>query len=91
MLVTFGEYDQFEMRHGHELIATMVNRLRPGTARFVQLDRMDHDYGVYTTAEDAYAWTYGPSAPGHDAPELLVGEIMRWLEHEVGIDTPEVD
>jgi pimeloyl-ACP methyl ester carboxylesterase len=87
VLVLFGEFDQFETRHGHELIATMVNRLRPGTARFVQIDRMDHDYGVYATAEDAYSWTYGPSAPGHDAPELVIGELLRWLRDTVGFST----
>jgi pimeloyl-ACP methyl ester carboxylesterase len=83
VLVTFGEYDQFEVRHGHELIATMVNRLRPNTARFIAFERMDHDYGVYASAEDAYSWTYGPSAPGHDAPELLIGELLRWLKEYV--------
>jgi pimeloyl-ACP methyl ester carboxylesterase len=91
VLVKYSEFDQFETRHGHELIATMVNRLRPGTARFVQFDRMDHDYAVYATSEDAYSWTYGPSAPGHDAPELVIGEILRWLKYEVGIDTVQVD
>jgi pimeloyl-ACP methyl ester carboxylesterase len=79
VLVIYGEYDQFETRHGHELIATMVNRLRPGTAELISIDRMDHDYGVYATAEDAYSWTYGPSAPGHDAPELVIGEVLEWL------------
>jgi pimeloyl-ACP methyl ester carboxylesterase len=89
VLVVYGEYDQFETRHGHELIAQTVNRLRPGTARFVSIDRMDHDYGVYATPEDAYSWTYGPSAPGHDAPELLIGEILGWLRDAVGVGAKE--
>ncbi|MEM8659796.1 MAG: hypothetical protein AAGF35_02820 [Pseudomonadota bacterium] len=35
VLVVFHEFDQFETRHGHELIVDTVNRQRPGTATFV--------------------------------------------------------
>ena len=87
ILVVFGEYDQFELRHGHELIVKVANHLRPGVARFVEIPRMGHDYGVYPTIEAAYSWTHGPGAPGHDAPELVIGEILRWLEEDVGVDT----
>lgn len=90
VLVTFGEFDQFELRHGHELITLMVNRLRPGTARFVEIPRMGHDYGVTATVEEAYSWTWGPAAPAHDAPELVISEILRWLRDDIGIDTIEV-
>lgn len=55
VLVVFGEFDQFETAHGHALIAKMVNRLRPGTARFVEIPRADHDLVEHATAEDAYA------------------------------------
>ncbi|HSF14126.1 MAG TPA: alpha/beta fold hydrolase [Vicinamibacteria bacterium] len=91
VLVTFGELDQFEMRHGHELIVQTVNRIRPGSAGFVSFANMDHDYGVYASAEDAYSWTYGPSAPGHDAPELVIGTVLRWLRDTVGFSTVQLD
>jgi alpha-beta hydrolase superfamily lysophospholipase len=55
VLVVFGEFDQFETAHGHVLIAKMVNRLRPGTARFVEIKNADHDLVSHKTAEDAYA------------------------------------
>jgi hypothetical protein len=55
----------------------------------VSIDRMDHDYGVYATPEDAYSWTSGPRAPGHDAPELLIGEILGWLRDVVGVRAKE--
>ncbi|MEM7017296.1 MAG: alpha/beta hydrolase, partial [Pseudomonadota bacterium] len=87
VLVTYGEYDQFELRYGHEMIARLVNRLRPGSARFELLPKMDHDYGVYASAEDAYSWVRGDNAPGHDAPEVLAQLILRWLRDEVGIKT----
>ena len=56
VLVVYGEYDQFETRHGHRLIADSVNRLRPGTADFVELPKADHDLEYYTSAEDAYGY-----------------------------------
>lgn len=56
VLVIYGEYDQFETRHGHRLIADTVNRLRPGTATFIELPKADHDLEFYASAEDAYAY-----------------------------------
>jgi pimeloyl-ACP methyl ester carboxylesterase len=55
VLVVFGEFDQFETAHGHALIAKMVNRLRPGTARFVEIANADHDLVRHRTVEEAYA------------------------------------
>ena len=37
VLVVYGEFDQFEPRDGHQLIADTVNQLRPGTATFVEI------------------------------------------------------
>jgi pimeloyl-ACP methyl ester carboxylesterase len=56
VLVLHGEYDQFEPRRGHELIAEIVNRLRPGTATFLQFAKADHELEYYATAEDAYLY-----------------------------------
>lgn len=80
VLVVFGEFDQFETAHGHKLITTMVNRLRPGTARFVSVEGADHDLAVFKSVEDAYA-----DAPGavpndkamFDAMSLLVRQALR--------------
>ncbi len=55
VLVVFGEYDQFETAHGHAIIAQMVNRLRPGTARYLEIKGADHDLVMHRTAEEAYA------------------------------------
>lgn len=74
VLVLFGEYDQFEERHGHELIAYAVNRLRPGTARFVELPRTGHGLRRYANAEDALNFSDGE--PG-DAAALV--EIIEFL------------
>jgi pimeloyl-ACP methyl ester carboxylesterase len=59
ILVVYGEYDQFERRHGHQLIADTLNRLRPGSATFVEIPRADHELEFYASAEDAYAYRDG--------------------------------
>ena len=56
VLVLYGEYDQFESRHGHKLIADTVNKLRPGTATFIEVPKADHELEHYSSAEDAYAY-----------------------------------
>jgi pimeloyl-ACP methyl ester carboxylesterase len=73
VLVIYGEYDQFETRHGHELIVDTVNKLRPGSATFIQVSRADHEIEVYASPEDAYAYR-NPTV----RPELLVGPLIDW-------------
>jgi pimeloyl-ACP methyl ester carboxylesterase len=86
VLVIFGEFDQFEGRHGHELIATTVNRRHPGRAKFVAIPRMDHEGDVYDTVEDAYAWERPVSGPPERAAGLQSGPMLRWLRDVVGFD-----
>lgn len=74
-LAVFGEFDQFEDRHGHAIIAHMVNRLRPGHGRFVELARTDHDLAVHATIEDAYAFAEGK--PNDDA---FFAALESWLK-----------
>jgi pimeloyl-ACP methyl ester carboxylesterase len=73
VLVIYGEYDQFETRHGHALIAETVNRLRPGTATFVEIPKADHEIEIYPTAEDAYAYRNG----GLRSP-LFLETMITW-------------
>jgi hypothetical protein len=80
VLVVYGEFDQFEQRHGHKMIVDVVNRLRPGTARYVELKNTDHGYWVYPNEVDAYA-----DVKGVAAPELLIDPVLEWLKNHVGI------
>lgn len=73
VLVFYGEYDQFETRHGHKLIADTVNRLRPGSATFIELPRADHELEFYRSAEDAYA--YREARIDHDA---FIVPLLDW-------------
>ncbi len=84
VLAVYGEYDQFESRHGHELIAHMTNRVRPGAARFVELARIDHDNDLHPTLESAYAF----SDRGVPAIEVYLETVYEWLWSDVGVKPP---
>jgi pimeloyl-ACP methyl ester carboxylesterase len=73
VLVIYGEYDQFETRHGHQLIADTVNRLRPGSATFIEVPKADHEIELYASAEDAYAYRNPPVRR-----EMLVQPLLDW-------------
>ncbi len=73
-LILYGEYDWFEDAAGHELIARIVNRNRPGTARFRLIPRMDHHFSVFPTAEDA-----ARDRNGTVAEDPVVREILAFL------------
>lgn len=75
VLVIFNEFDQFETQHGHELIAATVNRLRPGTATFVERPNIGHSDNRYATIEDAYAFRDGTPAWRESADIML-----SWIE-----------
>lgn len=73
-LVIYGEYDQFEMREGHKLIADTVNRLRPGRATFVEIAGADHDLDHYPNADAAFR-----NEGGKSDPELFMRPVLAWL------------
>ena len=74
VLVIFNAFDQFEARHGHKLIVDAVNRLRPGTATFVERPGIGHSDNRYATIEDAYAFRDGTPA-WREAADIMT----RWL------------
>ena len=74
VLVIFNTFDQFEAKHGHKLIANIVNRLRPGTATYVERPNIGHSDNRFATIEEAYAWSGGTPA-WQEAAEIMTG----WL------------
>jgi len=75
VLVIHGEYDQFEPRHGHELIVETLNKLRPSSATYLEVPKADHSIDVYASREDAYA-NRNPTV----RPELLAQPIIDWAK-----------
>lgn len=73
VLVIYGEYDQFETRHGHQVIADTVNKLRAGSATFIEVPKADHEIELYASAEDAYAYR-NPTV----RREMLVRPLLDW-------------
>lgn len=76
VLVVFGEYDQFETAHGHALITQMVNRLRPGSGRYLEIKGADHDLVMHRTIEEAYADAESTQRRDKDHFDAL-GQMMR--------------
>ena len=75
VLVLYGQYDQFEPRHGHEMIVDAVNGLRPGTATFVEMKGIDHSLTAYPSAYAAYREEAGKL----DREAFLV-PVLGWLK-----------
>ena len=79
VLVIFNEFEQFEMRYGHKIITDVVNRLRPGTATFVEQENIGHSNTRYDTIVDAYAGN-----GGEPAWEGTADIIVDWLKEVQG-------
>jgi pimeloyl-ACP methyl ester carboxylesterase len=79
VLVVYGQFDQFETRHGHKLIVDTLNGLRPGSATFIEIANADHELDIYANAEDAYAYRNGVAAP-----ELFLQPAVSWLKNVIG-------
>ena len=75
VLVLWGEHEQFEPRHGHRMIVDAVNALRPGTATFVEMVKIDHSLTRHDTAYAAYREENGQI----DREGLLV-PMLAWLK-----------
>ena len=73
-LVLYGEYDWFEDREGHAVIADVVNRVQPGLARFVVIPKMDHHFSLFARPEQAV------SERGIVGEGPAVEEMLSWLK-----------
>jgi pimeloyl-ACP methyl ester carboxylesterase len=60
VLALHGEYDWIMSRDDPEILVELVNRNRPGAARFVELPHTGHTFENYASLEDAYAGRQRP-------------------------------
>lgn len=74
VMVVYGEYEQFEARHGHKVIVDTVNRLRPGSATWLEIPRAGHGLRIYPDPIAAMEF-----ADGESRPELFWAPVTRWL------------
>jgi pimeloyl-ACP methyl ester carboxylesterase len=74
ILVLWGEHEQFEPRHSHQMIVDAVNALRPGTATFVELKGTDHSLTRHASAYAAYR-----DEGGTVDREALLAPMLKWL------------
>jgi len=75
VLVIFNEFDQFEMRHGHQLIVDTVNRKSPGKAKLVVQKSLGHSSWRYDSKEAAYN-----DKGGKSASKVTGNVIVEWLK-----------
>jgi pimeloyl-ACP methyl ester carboxylesterase len=73
VLAVHGEHDWIMSQADHEMIVDLVNRNRPGLARFVSVPRMDHFYRLHDTPQAAFR-----GEPGEYA-EVAASTIVAWL------------
>lgn len=75
VLVGYGEYDWFESHDAASLITRIVNAKSPGRGTFVQVPGMNHHFGVYPSARDAYE-----EKNGRADPDPAVKVMLEWLK-----------
>lgn len=78
VLVVYGEHDHIMSREDHEMIAEIVNRGRPGSARFVAIPKMDHLFYTHESMEQSFkdyaSGTFDPA---------LVTLMVGWLKEQI--------
>jgi len=75
VLVVMGEYDWFENPAGHETVVRIVNRQRPGLARFELIPQMDHHFTVFPDARAAFR-----DEGGHGDARPFLDIALEWLK-----------
>lgn len=73
VLVLYGEHDWMMAREDHELIVRAVNANRPGSARLLVLEGVDHHLMRYPDRGSAFRGEDG--VPAAD----VVGKVVEWL------------
>ncbi len=74
VMVVFGEYEQFELRHGHRVIVDTLNRLRPGQAQWLEIPKAGHGLRIYPDQFAAFQFE-----GGENRPELFLDPVSAWL------------
>lgn len=77
VLVAYAEFDQFEPLQSHKVIVDTVNRLRPGSARLIVLDDIDHGLRRYPDEFAAYR-----NDGGESAREAFLVPVIAWLRQQ---------
>lgn len=80
VMVVFGEYEQFEMRHGHRVIVDMLNAKRPGSAIWLEIPGGGHELRIYKDVRQAYGFE-----GGERRADLFLEPAIAWIRTTVGL------
>jgi predicted acyl esterase len=86
VMVVYAGFDNFEMEHGHRLIAELRNRQRSGSTEYLMIPNAGHDLELYPDPFSAYQWKDGAKRY-----ELFLEPAIKWMRRIVGFSdqTPE--
>jgi len=79
-IVVYAGFDNFELEHGHRLIAELRNRQRPGSTEYLKIPNAGHDLEIYPDPFSAYRWEGGSKRY-----ELFVDPAIAWLRRVTGL------
>ena len=74
VLALYGEYDWFESRDAVRVIADIVNRERPGTAKFQEIPGLNHHFTRFPSRVAAFHEQGGVADPAE-----FVRTVLGWL------------
>ncbi|HKY05547.1 MAG TPA: alpha/beta fold hydrolase [Blastocatellia bacterium] len=74
VLIVYGEYDWIMSRADHELVARIVNKQRPGSARLVILPKTNHSLDVYESMEKTF------KGEGAQFDAGVTSMVIDWLK-----------
>ncbi len=83
VLAVHGEYDWIMSRSDHEGIVEAVNRLRPGSARFVSVPRTDHNFMTFESPAAAWA---GRGGQGGRYDGVAADAVVSFVRRQLGLE-----
>ncbi|HZH98237.1 MAG TPA: hypothetical protein VEX38_04645, partial [Fimbriimonadaceae bacterium] len=77
VLSLWGENEFIASRIDHPYIAEIVNKVKPGTAKYVEVKDSDHGFFKTTSMQDSFTkW----SQPGKEVNPAVVDILVEWAE-----------
>jgi pimeloyl-ACP methyl ester carboxylesterase len=85
VLAIWGKTDWLSTKSQHTWIADVVNRIKPGSATFVELDSVDHFFFRTKTAEESYRYIKPVKGmPPTEFNRAIIDTLQAWLDETTG-------
>jgi hypothetical protein len=85
LLAMWGNSDWLVDKAGNAWIADLVNRVKPGNGKFVEIQSADHFFLRTQTPEESYAYFKPvPDMPPTEFNRTILETLLSWLDETVG-------